>query len=218
MPNSSGYFTPRREVSFFLCTMWGNGRYGDTAFLTSIVSPLCAALPPAHPSPYPPCPSSRWEGGFGGAWRGLLALVVFCLFPPSSLCIRLFVMEKRRCEITIISFSRSICRGRLAALIGMTEKNLIPAVFHAIVTLSAPAGHLPLKGKAAIREYHLLKKGGEAATRTLNSEPNESKVKRGCEEMRIHFFTAPFLVPYSAAINIGYSGWSPSYISKVTSG
>ena len=27
--------------------------------------------------------------------------------------------------------------------------------------------------------------------RTLNPEPNESKVKRGCEEMRIHFFTAP---------------------------
>ena len=35
------------------------------------------------------------------------------------------------------------------------------------------------------------KKGGEAATCTLNPEPNESKVKRGCEEMRIHFFTAP---------------------------
>ena len=28
---------------------------------------------------------------------------------------------------------------------------------------------------------------------TLSPEPNESKVKRGCEEMRIHFFTAPFL-------------------------
>ena len=30
--------------------------------------------------------------------------------------------EKRRCEITIISFSRSICRGELAALIGVTGK------------------------------------------------------------------------------------------------
>ncbi|MDY4472458.1 MAG: hypothetical protein SPE22_02020, partial [Dialister sp.] len=69
-----------------------------------------------------------------------------------------------------------------------------PAVFHAIVTLSAPFGHLPLEGKAAIREYHLLKKGGEAATRTLNPETNESKVKRGCEGMRIHFFTAPFVI------------------------
>ena len=29
---------------------------------------------------------------------------------------------QRRCEITIISFSRSICRGGLAALIGMTGK------------------------------------------------------------------------------------------------
>ena len=34
---------------------------------------------------------------------------------------------------------------------------------------------------------------GEAATRALNPEPNESKVKRGCEEMNPHFFTAPFL-------------------------
>ena len=55
---------------------------------------------------------------------------------------------------------------------------------------------LPRVGKAAIREYHLLKKGGEAATRALNPEPNESKVKRGCEEMRIHFFTAPFGMHY----------------------
>ena len=34
---------------------------------------------------------------------------------------------------------------------------VLPSVFHTIVTLSAPAGHLPLEGKAAIREYHLLK-------------------------------------------------------------
>ena len=33
---------------------------------------------------------------------------------------------------------------------------ILPAVFHTIVTLSAPAGHLPLKGKAAMREYYLL--------------------------------------------------------------
>ena len=79
-------------------------------------------------------------------------------------------LTKRRCEITIISFSHSICHGGLAALTGVTG-NLIPAVFHAIVTLSAPFGHLPLEGKAAIREYHLLKKGGEATTRALNLEP-----------------------------------------------
>ena len=35
---------------------------------------------------------------------------------------------------------------------------ILPSVFHTIVTLSAPAGHLPLEGKAAIREYPLLKK------------------------------------------------------------
>ena len=33
-----------------------------------------------------------------------------------------------------------------------------PSIFHTIVTLSAPAGHLPLEGKAAIREYPLLKR------------------------------------------------------------
>ena len=35
---------------------------------------------------------------------------------------RIPVHKKRRCEITIISFSRSICRGGLAALIGVTGK------------------------------------------------------------------------------------------------
>ena len=44
-------------------------------------------------------------------------------------------------------------------ILGVTE-NLIPAVFHALVTLSAPAVHLPLEGKAAIRGYHPLKTGG----------------------------------------------------------
>ena len=42
-------------------------------------------------------------------------------------------------------------------ILGVTE-NLISAVFHAIVTLSAPAGHLPLEGKAAMRESPLLKR------------------------------------------------------------
>ena len=42
-------------------------------------------------------------------------------------------------------------------ILGVTE-NLISAVFHTIVTLSAPAGHLPLEGKAAIRDYHPLKR------------------------------------------------------------
>ena len=35
---------------------------------------------------------------------------------------------------------------------------ILPSVFHTIVTLSAPAGHLPLEGKAAIRGYHPLKR------------------------------------------------------------
>ena len=59
---------------------------------------------------------------------------------------------------------------------------------------AAKLNSIALEGKAAIREYHLLKKGGEAATRVLNLEPNESKVKRSCEEMNPHFFTAPFFI------------------------
>ena len=35
---------------------------------------------------------------------------------------------------------------------------LSSSVFHAACALSAPSGHLPLEGKAAIREYHPLKK------------------------------------------------------------
>ena len=41
---------------------------------------------------------------------------------------------------------------------------LSSAVFHTASALSAPLRHLPLEGKAAMREYHPLKKGGEAAT------------------------------------------------------
>ena len=48
---------------------------------------------------------------------------------------------------------------------------LSSSLFHTTSALSAPSGHLPLEGKAAIREYHLLKKGGEADTSTLNLEP-----------------------------------------------
>ena len=47
------------------------------------------------------------------------------------------------------------------------------AHFHTASALSAPSLRLPLEGKAAIREYHLLRKGGEAATRALNLEPIE---------------------------------------------
>ena len=134
------------------------------------------------------------EVEFGGAWRGSLALVVFCLFPPSSLCIRVFfVMEKRRCEITIISCSRSICRGRLAALIEVTGKpypSCLSCHSHPIRPCGAPSP----RGEGCDTRIPSSKKRGEAATSTLNLETNKSKVKRSCEKMRIHFFTAPFFI------------------------
>ena len=70
------------------------------------------------------------------------------------------VHKKRRCEITIISFSRSICRGGLAALIGVTGKPY-PSCLSCHSHPIRPCGHLPLEGKAAIREYHLLKKAAK---------------------------------------------------------
>ena len=41
---------------------------------------------------------------------------------PLGMTIREYRFPQRRCEITIISFSRSICLGGLAALIGVTGK------------------------------------------------------------------------------------------------
>ena len=63
--------------------------------------------------------------------RSRFALVLRNTVPPLSrpadpLCVSFAAPEapkqKRGCEITIISFSRSICRGGLAALIGVTGK------------------------------------------------------------------------------------------------
>ena len=55
-------------------------------------------------------------------------------------------------------------RGTASAALGCFRKQhkcaflspILPSIFHTMSTLSAPAGHLPLEGKAAIREYHLL--------------------------------------------------------------
>ena len=107
---------------------------------------------------------------------------------------------KRSFKITIISFSRLICRGGLAALIGVTEKpypSCLSCHSHPIRPFRAPSP----RGEGCDTRIPSSKKGGEAATWTLNPEPwtlnlepNESKVKRGCEEMGIHFFTSPFLM------------------------
>ena len=51
-------------------------------------------------------------------------------------------IPKRRCEITIISFSRSICRGGLAALVGVTGKpypNCLSCRSHPIRPCGAPS-------------------------------------------------------------------------------
>ena len=55
-------------------------------------------------------------------------------------------------------------KGTASAALGCFRKQhkcaalspILPTVFHTIVTLSAPAGHLLLEGKAAIQGYHLL--------------------------------------------------------------
>ena len=73
-------------------------------------------------------------------------------------------------ETLIKSLSFAVRDSRFPPHIPRTSP-LSSSVFHAACALSAPSGHLPLEGKAAIREYHLLKKGGEAATSILNLEP-----------------------------------------------
>ena len=97
---------------------------------------------------------------------------------------------KWSCEITIISFSRSICLGGLAALIGVTGKpypSCLSCHSHPIRPFRAPSP----RGEGCDTRIPSSKK--RRRSRHLNPEPNESKVKRSCEEMRIHFFTAPFL-------------------------
>ena len=99
--------------------------------------------------------------------------------------------QKRRCEITIISFSRSICRRGLVALIGVTGKpypSCLSCHSHPIRPCGAPSP----RGEGCDTRIPSSKK--RRRSRHLNPEPNESKAKRSCEEMRIHFFTAPFLM------------------------
>ena len=74
---------------------------------------------------------------------------------------------KERCEITIISFSRSICRGGLAALIGVTGKpysSCLSYHSHPIRPCGAPSP----RGEGCDTRIPSSKKGGEAATRALN--------------------------------------------------
>ena len=61
---------------------------------------------------------------------------------------------------------------------------------------SAPSGHLLPKERGRKKGLRVSSSVYLRRSRHLNHdpEPNESKVKRGCEEMRIHFFTAPFLM------------------------
>ena len=128
-----------------------------------------------------------------------------------------FTQAKRRCEITIISFSRSICRGGLAALIGVTGKPY-PSCLSCHSLPIRPYGAPSPRGEGCDTRIPSSKKGGEAATRALNPEPNESKVKRGCKEMRIHFFTAPF--PFTndqrSTLHIFFATTQRSYSSSVT--
>ena len=70
----------------------------------------------------------------------------------------------------IISFSRSICRGGLAALIGVTGKpypSCLSCHSHPIRPFRTPSP----RGEGYDTRIPSSKKGGEAATRALNLEP-----------------------------------------------
>ena len=87
-----------------------------------------------------------------------------------GMTIREYRFPQRRCEITIISFSRSICRGGLAALIGVTRKpypRYLSYHSHPIRPCGAPSP----RREGCNTRIPSSKKGGEAATRALNLEP-----------------------------------------------
>ena len=87
-----------------------------------------------------------------------------------GMTIREYRFPQRRCEITIISFSRSICRGELAALIGVTGKpypSCLSYHSHPIRPCGAPSP----RGEGCDTRILSSKKGGEAAISPLNLEP-----------------------------------------------
>ena len=71
-----------------------------------------------------------------------------------------------------------------------------PSVFHTIVTLSAPAGHLPLEGKAAIREYHPSNRI-VGVTGNLNATSGHRPNKKSGEAALVNLFAPQ--VPSSRA-------------------
>ena len=101
--------------------------------------------------------------------------------------------QKRRCEITIISFSRSICRGGLAvaALIGVTGKPYTSSLSchsHPIRPFRAPSP----RGEGCDTRIPSSKKAAKSYLNALNLNPEPSESLKGAvREMRIHFFTAP---------------------------
>ena len=76
------------------------------------------------------------------------------------------ITNKKGGETTSISAFPAWRRETASAALGFFRKQhkyaslspVLPSVFHTIVTLSAPAGRLPLEGKATMRESHLLKR------------------------------------------------------------
>ena len=164
-------------------------------------SPVCCltACTPVSLSPLPDGKGIWWS--VAGLTRacGVLPFPAFLTLYPC-----LFVMGKRRCEITIISFSRSICRGGLAALIRVTGKSY-PSCLSCHSHPIRPCGAPSPRGEGCDTRIPSSKKSGEAATRALNPEPNESKVKRGCEEMNPHFESSFLHSPFLFARNDNFS-------------
>ena len=123
----------------------------------------------------------------------------------SLLYVFLYYMKSSRDRQSVVTDSAP-SRGRLCALDSGTLSNgvletISPDFFiplppsnlrpfgapPSIGRRECPREPLPLEGAAERSEAGLASFwGGEAATKALNPEPNESKVKRGCEEMNLH--------------------------------
>ena len=110
-------------------------------------------------------PHSRpflWKGLSSEARRGWLPPYVEKCVSPVSLSpplsgIALYKNRRKAPHLLAFPIGEGGPRQRWIGCFRMQHKcaalsPVLPSIFHTIVTLSAPAGHLPLEGKATIRE------------------------------------------------------------------
>ena len=136
---------------FYFAFIWFRVQGSGGGFAATIPMTIHAALF---------SPSFLWKEvpRRGGGWPRVTVLPHSGKPPPPRFA-RLPLPEEgarmifKETLITSLSFAVRDSRPHICCAVPLSS-----SVFHTAGALSAPAGHLPLEGKAAIREYPLLKK------------------------------------------------------------